>query len=360
MRASSRRRGRQRAPAPGWCSGARGLPETPQRGIAPRAHRPCPTPSPVGLDATFNQLPGCEIFPVLPRGRTIPRMRNLIAIAMVVMMSLAHASRAATLEEILAKNLAARGGEARLREVKTLRLTGRVMFGGRGRTIEAPWGQVQKRPGMMRSETTLQGLTQVSAYDGHDGWAITPFQGRLDPEKASQDEAHALAQLAEIDGPLVGWRDKGHRVEYLGSEDVDGTPAIKLRVTRKDGDLQYVYLDPDSYLEIRITTVHKARGAEQISETDLGGYQQVNGVWFPFAQESGGKGAPRNVHVTIERGEANVAADDAWFKLPAPKTPVVAVISAAPGEAAALAPAVAPPPPTEKAVLDGGVISGLG
>ena len=53
-------------------------------------------------------------------------MRNLIAIAMVMMMSLAHASRAATLEEILAKNLAARGGEAKLREVKTLRLTGRV------------------------------------------------------------------------------------------------------------------------------------------------------------------------------------------------------------------------------------------
>src|SRR5215470_12561619 len=259
-------------------------------------------------------------------------MRNLIAIAIVMMMSLAHASRAATLEEILAKNLAARGGEARLREVKTLRLTGRVMFGGRGRTIDAPWGQVQKRPGMMRSETTLQGLTQISAYDGREGWTITPFQGRLDAEKASQDEAHALAQLADIDGPLVDWRDKGHRVEYLGTEDTDGTPAIKLRVTRKDGDLQYVYLDPDSYLEIRITTVHKVRGAEQITETDLGGYQQVGGVWFPFAIESGGKGGPRNLHITVERAEPNVAADDAWFKLPPPKTPVAAVISAGPAD----------------------------
>src|SRR5882724_10821910 len=111
-------------------------------------------------------------------------MRTPIAIAVVMVMSLAHASHAATLEDILAKNLAARGGEAKLREVKALRLTGRVVFGGRGRSIEAPWGQIQKRPGMVRSETTLQGLTQVSAYDGREGWTVMPFGGRLDAEKA--------------------------------------------------------------------------------------------------------------------------------------------------------------------------------
>ena len=271
-------------------------------------------------------------------------MRNLFAITVVMMMSLAHASGAATLEEILAKNLTARGGEAKLREVKTLRLTGRTMFGGRGRTIEAPWGQVQKRPGMMRSETTLQGLTQISAYDGHDGWTITPFQGRLDAEKASQDEAHALAQLADIDGPLVGWRDKGHRIEYLGTEDTDGTPAIKLRVTRSDGDIQYVFLDPDSYLEIRITTVRKIRGTERITETDLGGYQQVNGVWFPFAIEAGNPGGPRTSRILVEHAEVNVAADDAWFKLPPPRTRALAVISPGPAESNA-AVAAAPPPP---------------
>jgi photosystem II stability/assembly factor-like uncharacterized protein len=288
-------------------------------------------------------------------------MRNLIAIAIMMMMSLAHASNAATLEEILAKNLAARGGEARLREVKTLRLTGRVMFGGRGRTIDAPWGQVQKRPGMVRSETTLQGLTQIQAYDGRDGWAVTPFQGRVDAEKASEDEAHALAQVADIDGPLVGWRDKGHRVEYLGTEDTDGTPAIKLRVTRSDGDLQYVFLDPDSYLEIRITTVRKIRGTERITETDLGGYQQVNGVWLPFAIETGNPGGPRTNRILVERAEVNVAAEDAWFKLPPPRTRVAAVIfpgTTEPNPATAAAPP--PPPSSEKVAFDGGTISGLG
>jgi photosystem II stability/assembly factor-like uncharacterized protein len=287
-------------------------------------------------------------------------MRNLIAIAMVMLVSLAHASHAATLEEILAKNLTARGGEAKLREVKALRLTGRTVFGGRGRSIEAPWGQVQRRPGLVRSETTLQGLTQISAYDGREGWAITPFQGRLDAEKVSDDDARALAQQAELDGPLAGWRDKGHRVEYLGDEDTDGTPAVKLRVTRTDGDVQYVYLDPDSYLEIRITTVRKVRGAERITETDLGGYQQVAGVWFPFLIESGSPGGPRTNRIIVERAEVNVATDDAWFKLPPPRTRVAAVIAAGPGEPGAMAAVVPPAVATGKATFDGGVISGLG
>jgi photosystem II stability/assembly factor-like uncharacterized protein len=275
-------------------------------------------------------------------------------------MSLAATSHAATLDEILAKNLAARGGEGKLREIKTLRLTGRIVFGGGDFSIDAAWAQVQKRPGLIRSEVTLQGLTAVTAYDAREGWSVSPFGGRRDAEKSSEDDARALAQQAEIDGPLVAWRDKGHRIESLGTEDVDGTLAIKLRVTRKDGDVQYVYLDPDSFLEIRITTVRKVRGTEEITETDLGGYQQVAGVWLPFAIESGSKGGPRNSRITVERAEVNVAVDDAWFKVPAAKTAIVAVL--VPGLAGPKTDTgvVAPPVKTDKSFADIGTISGLG
>src|ERR1041384_7252350 len=261
-------------------------------------------------------------------------MRNLIAVAVLLVAAAAHdapAAPATSLDDILAKNLAARGGDAKLREVKTLRLTGRLSLSfGPGFNVEAGWGQVQKRPGLVRSEVTLQGLTQISAYDGREGWTVSPFQGRIDAEKASDDAARELAQQGELDGPLVGWRDKGYRVEYLGTEDTDGTPALKLRVSRKDGDIQYIFLDPDSYLEIRITTVRKVRGTEQITESDLGNYQQVGGVWFPFAIESGPQGAPRQARILVERAEINVAADDSWFKLPAAKTRVASVIAPGP------------------------------
>ena len=211
----------------------------------------------------------------------------------------------------------------------------------------------------MRNETTLQGLTAVEAFDGRVGWRVSPFGGRTEPEQVSGDDARALAHDAELEGPLVGWRAKGHRIELLGTEDVDGTLAIKLRVTRKDGELAYVYLDPDSSLEIRVVEIHKVRGAEQITETDLGSYQEVAGVWLPFAIESGPLGGPHPVRLTIERAEANVAVDAAWFAVPASKAAAAAVIVPGPAPATAAA-ASAPPAPSERARLDDGAVSGLG
>jgi photosystem II stability/assembly factor-like uncharacterized protein len=266
-----------------------------------------------------------------------------------------------TVDEIVAKNVEARGGAARLAAIQSLRLTGRAVFGGGSFKMEAEWGQLVKRPGMIREETTLQGLTAVEAWDGHEGWTVDPFEGRRDPQRESADDSKSLAREADIDGPLVNWREKGHRVEYLGTEDVDGTPAHKLRVTLKDGDVQYVYLDPDVWLEIRVVTESHIRGAERVTETDLGSYEQVNGVWIPFSIESGRKGEPRGQHITIERAEANVAADDALFQFPKAGTAVTrAILPGPPPTKAAAAVAPAPPAPAGPPVLDAGVLSGLG
>jgi len=120
-------------------------------------------------------------------------------------------------DDHVAKNMAARGGEAKLKDVKTIRFTGKLHFGGGDFSVDAVWGQVAKRLGMMRSEVTLQGLTQVNAFDGRDGWSVQPFGGRRDPERASADVAKGMAQQAEFDGPLAGWHNKGHHIEYLGT-----------------------------------------------------------------------------------------------------------------------------------------------
>jgi photosystem II stability/assembly factor-like uncharacterized protein len=287
-------------------------------------------------------------------------MRLAIAIITAVLVFPAG-SRGLTVEEILAKNLAARGGAAKIDAIRSLRMTGKVVFGSGDNAVEAAWAGLQKRPGMIRTEVTLQGLTAVDAFDGKEAWSLNPFQGRRDAQKNSADEARALAQNADIEGPLVHWREKGHRVESLGTEDVDGTPALKLRVSLKDGDTEYVFLDPDYFLEIRVERVARVRGAERITETDLGGYEQVAGVWFPFSSESGRKGGPRNARVTIERAEANVGAEDALFQFPPAGTPIGRAIPAGgAGEKAAAAPATPPAPAGARGpVFDSGIVSGL-
>lgn len=288
----------------------------------------------------------------------MPKTLSLIA----VLMSLyAGAVRALTVDEVVARNVQARGGLQSLRALQSLRVTGKAEFNRFGSTLQQEWAMVQKRPGHFRSELTLQGLTGVQAYDGREGWSVQPFGGRRDPERLSADDAKSLAQNADIDGPLVDWREKGHRVEYLGIDDVDGTPAHKLRVALKDGDVQYIFLDGDAFLEIRVVAERHIRGVEQVSETDFGSYEQVRGIWIPFSIESGRKGGPKTAHFTVERAEANVEIDDAIFRFPAAGAKVGRAILPDPQ---APAPNSAPPSvPSAKGAaptLDRGVISGLG
>jgi hypothetical protein len=279
-------------------------------------------------------------------------------LAVAVLVASAAPSAAETVDQILARALAGRGGEAKVRGVSSVRLTGKVRFGGGDFQLEASFATLQKRGGKLRQEFSLQGLTQVSAYDGTDAWQVSPFGGRKEAEKSSADEAKSLAQQADWDGPLVDWRAKGHKIEDLGTEDVDGTPAIKLRVTLKDGDIEYFFLDPDSALPIRTQTIHKVRGSEEVSETDYGNYQQVGGLWVPFALESGSRGGgAKNFKITVERIEFNVTAEDAWFKFPGAGQTATAVI--VPGPPDKTPPSTVPPPKVGSAVVDAGTISGL-
>jgi len=291
-------------------------------------------------------------------------MRHMGRVLSAVFCLQAGLLHALTVDELVARNVEARGGMAKLQAIQSLRLTGTVVFGAGDGRMEATFGRLLKRPGMIRTEFTLQSLTAVDAYDGREAWSLEPFEGRRDAQKTSADEAKTQAREADIDGPLAFWREKGHRVEYLGTEDVDGTPAHKLRISLKDGDVLYVYLDPDTFLTIREVTETRIRGVEIVRETDFGSYEQVAGVWLPFSIESGGKGHPRGVRATIERAEANVAIDDAPFRFPAAGTPIPRVILAGPAPAAGAAPAAAKPATGSAGrpapVLDSGVISGLG
>ncbi len=238
----------------------------------------------------------------------------LISAALMAPAVLAQGKNAPTLDELVSKNIEAKGGADALRALQSLRLTGKLLV-DQGQ-IELAYVQMKKRPGEVRTEGTLQGMTQIEAYDGKEGWKISPFQGRKDPEKMSTDDVKSLMEDAEIDGPLVDWKAKGSTVDYLGTEDVDGTPAYKVKVVRKNGDVSFVFLDPDHFLEIRVVTQRIKHGAQEEVETDLGDYEKTGGVFIPTSIESGRKGDPDKQKIIIDKAEANVPADEAIFHFP--------------------------------------------
>ncbi|HYR22302.1 MAG TPA: hypothetical protein VEP30_05190 [Chthoniobacterales bacterium] len=243
------------------------------------------------------------------------RLVILFAFGAALFSNAAETEKAPTLDELVAKNIEAKGGAEALKALKSLKLTGRLIV-NEGQ-LQLAYVQAKKRPGEVRSEFTLQGMTAVQAYDGKEGWKISPFQGRKDPEKMSADDVKPLMEDAEIDGPLVDWKAKESALEYLGREDVDGTSAYKIKVVRKNGDVSFVYLDPDHFLEIRILTQRIRHGAQEEVETDVGDYEKISGVFVPFSIEAGHKGDPDKQKIVIEKAEANVPVDDAIFHFPA-------------------------------------------
>ncbi len=229
---------------------------------------------------------------------------------------------AQTVDEIIAKNVQAHGGMEKLKSVETRWESAKFSSG----SFKADVRRVNKRPGEVREEFIIQGMAQVRAYDGKTGWQLDPFGGRREAELLSEDDMKDLVVEADIDGPLVDYKEKGHTAELMGHDSVEGTDCYKVKLTLKNGDIRTYYLDTDSFLELKLETQTFIRGAPRESEMYYGDYEQISGMYFPFAIERGQKGNPDRVRLTVEKVEINPPVDDALFSKPAAKA-----VTGAPG-----------------------------
>jgi len=227
----------------------------------------------------------------------------------------AGVGRAQSVDEVIAKNIQARGGLEKLKSVKSIRTSGKLTQGG----FHADFRQEGKRGEKVREEFIVQGMAQIQAYDGKTGWQISPFGGRKDAELLSQDDLKSLAVDADIDGPLVEYKEKGHKAELVGHDSMEGTDCFKIKLSMKNGDVRYYYLDADSYLELKVEIQTTIRGALQESELYYGDYEQVNGIYYPLSVEQGQKGSTSRTEISIVKVEQNVALDDSLFTMPASK-----------------------------------------
>ena len=218
-------------------------------------------------------------------------------------------------DEIVAKYVKTIGGMDKIDAIKTLKKTGKFTGGG---GFEAKVVEESKRPDLVRQEFFLQGMVGITAYDGKQGWKIEPWQGKKDVEPLGEEELKQVIEDSDFDGPLVRYKEKGNTVELAGTEPVEGTDAYKLKVTSKAGDVRYYFMDTDYFVPIKIETKRMVRGAERESETSLGDYKEVAGVYMPHSFESGAKGSANRSKVVYDKVEANTPLDDSLFHPPTP------------------------------------------
>ncbi len=244
-------------------------------------------------------------------------IRKTLAISVLLLTAAAlPAAAEATLDEILAMNIESRGGMEALKNIKSLRIEGHMMMGP---GMEAPITMEMQRPNSMRMEFVLQGMTLIQAYDGETGWQIMPFAGSSEPEKVSGDELEQFMDQADIDGPLVDYKEKGHTVELLGIEDLDGTEAYKVKLTKKNGDETIMFLDTEYCLEIKSQSTTNRQGMELEVEASFGDYKEVAGVMMAHSITQTVQGGPAGSQVisfTFEKVEANIDFPADRFAMP--------------------------------------------
>lgn len=222
---------------------------------------------------------------------------------------------APTLDQIIAKHLEARGGLARLKAIQTLRIESKAG------SVEFPTVSEWKRPMRFRRQTDFFGVAFIQAFDGSAGWSINPFAGAgggfKEPQPMNPEELKATTLEADLDGPIVDWKAKGHQAVYLGQEEMDGDPVHKVQVTLKDGDQVTYYLDADTCLALKTVTRRTVRGTDFELETTFGNYAPEGGVMFPRLIESGPKGGTQRERTTITRIRINEPIADDRFSMPA-------------------------------------------
>ena len=243
--------------------------------------------------------------------RTHLRQTSLIALFLLLAFSLASAdSSSLSAAAIVDRNVAARGGLQAWRNVKTMKMTGKMDAGGNNRPTLAfsspgakkgaamppprPTAQVQlpfvmelQRPRKTRLEIEFKNQKAIQVFDGSNGWKLRPFLNRHEVENYTPDELKATALQADLDGPLVDYAAKGTKVELDGREKVGDQDTYKLKLTLKNGQAQHIWIDSKTFLEVKIEgTPRRLDGKMRNVATYLRDYRVVSGLVVPHLLET--------------------------------------------------------------------------
>ena len=231
--------------------------------------------------------------------------------ATLLLISAAGVSSAQTVDEILAKNLAARGGAEKFKSVNSMKISATVTAQG----MKLPVTIWSKRPNMMREETDFQGQKMIRAFDGTTAWTVNPMMGGT-PQALTGSAANMAMDSADLEGPLVNYKQKGHTIEFVGNETLDGRNVHHLKITRKTGTIQHLYIDAETGLE-RKTVITLEQGGRKVDlEIQLGDFKSVDGLMMPSMTRQLMNGN-EVAQVAVDKIEVNPQIDDAMFKMPA-------------------------------------------
>lgn len=234
-----------------------------------------------------------------------------ITIALLWALTAPQTAQTPTAADLIAKNVAARGGAERIKAIHSMRMT---------RAVGTPFATIRvvmlrQRPQSLRVEQTVPGRPTTARIATPAGAWDETAKGWVARSAAAATET--LEIEADFDGFLIDHAAKGHRIDYVGLENVGGQPAHRLKVTLKSGAERAVFLDPATFLERRHTGSMTLPNNTKVDVVlDFSDWREVAGVMFPFAIDEDRAAAGQTYAIYVEKIEVNVPIDASAFAVP--------------------------------------------
>lgn len=245
-----------------------------------------------------------------------------------------------SVDEIVRRNAAARGGLEAWHKIKTMVQIGRIE-----RATEVPGMAAHAnhptrltpdaskvvgfrlelaRPNKMRYELTYQGTTAIQAFDGKEGFTVQPGPSGAIARPFSEGQTRAVADQLDLEGPLLGAAAKGTVVTLEGVDTVRDRPAYKLALKMKSGVIRHAWVDTETFLDVKLEGERQIGDRVWPVETLFDDFRKVGSVQVPYQMETAVGGVHTMESVKLVKVMLNAPLDDSLFTLPrAPEPPVM-------------------------------------
>jgi len=241
-------------------------------------------------------------------------MKKLFVVGIIIFMAGVSVT-AQTVDEIIQKNLEARGGIDKITAIKSGKLSGKILRQG----MEIPITMWYVKPDKIRTELTFSDKSMTFAYDGNIAWQISPFTGSTDPQEITGDMADNIKENIEnFNEPFIDYEKKGHKIEFTGKDELEGTEVLKLKLTLKSGKVNTIFIDAETFIELKRVNVRNPGNEEITAESLYGDYKPVDGVMTPHSISMTANGQKAG-EIIFDSVETNVKTEDGFFSMPPKK-----------------------------------------